>query len=104
MPQTSVRVAMHCLGCERGHAHRDVLGATGLGTAVAHPSAWMRDDCLAGPHIERAALVLDSQDTAQHERNLLELRSLSRLGPAFGRDHTGDADAAMPGVHSSRVF
>src|SRR5688572_7831064 len=53
-----LRVAMHGGRRERGQAHGDVLGAVGLGAAVADPLTGGRDDSLPRTHVERAAFVL----------------------------------------------
>src|SRR5258706_7148995 len=48
----SSRVAVDGCGRERGHAHRDVLGAAGFGARVAHPLAGKGDDRLPGADID----------------------------------------------------
>src|SRR4051812_31579873 len=95
-------VAMHRLGRERGQADGNVLRTTRLRRAVADPLTRMRDDRLSGTDVEHATFMLDADQPVQDEGDLLELRALSRLQPAFGRHHARDADFRVAGVHATR--
>src|SRR5215213_8135699 len=97
-------VAVDGVWVEHGDAQGDVLGAALLGRAVAHPLAWRGRHRLAGPHFQHPALELHAQHSAQHQRDLLELRPLTGLCPALGREHTGDTDALVPCIHAAGVF
>src|SRR5215203_4505984 len=93
---------MYRLRRECRRAHRDILGSAGLRAAVPDPFTRMGDDSLAGANIDGAALVLDAKQSAQHERDLLELRALSGLDPSFGRHHARHTHARVPRIHSAR--
>src|SRR5687767_3806575 len=94
-------IAMDGLERKRRQTNGDVLGASGFRRAVPNPLACVRHDGLTGADVERAAFVLDAQQAAKHDRNLFELRTLSRLGPPFRRHHPRDADMRVTRVHAS---
>ena len=77
---------------------------SGSGVPVADPLLGRGDYGLAGANVDDAALVLDSEQTSQHDRDLLELGPLPGLLPATGRDHTRDANSCMPRVYAARVL
>src|SRR6185503_5332472 len=91
-------VAMHDVGRESRQADRDVLGALGVGAAIAHPLARLADDRLAGGDARLAALVLDADAAAQHHSDLGELGALAGLLPAAGRAHARHAHLARAGA------
>ena len=64
----------------------------------------MSHDRLAGVHIGNALLVLDANHAAKHDRDLLEIRPLTRLLPSRRRLHAGDADVRVARVHAACVF
>src|SRR5690349_8436577 len=97
-------VSMNGLRRERGQADGDVLRAFVLRRAVADPLAGRGDDRLTRAHVEDAALVLDAHHAAQHDRDLLELRTLARLFPPRRRSHSRDADVGVPRAHASGVL
>src|SRR4051794_34657593 len=101
----SVLVAMDRAGRERRQADRDVLGAAGGGRRVAHPLAGTHEHGLTGAHVERLfPVLLDPQDALDHDRVLVEVRPLTRLEPALGRTHVGDADALLARVDATDVL
>jgi hypothetical protein len=59
---------------------------------------------LTGTHFEDAAAMLDTEEAAEHDRDLFELRALPGLTPATGRDHPGDADLLFTGACASDVL
>ncbi len=63
-----------------------------------------RDDRLARAYVGDASVVFDAQQSTQHQRDLLELGSLSRLHPALRRHHAGDAHVAVAGVHAPGIL
>ena len=70
-----LRVAVDGVGREGRQADGDVLGALGLGGAVADPLAGLGDDGLARAHVQLAALVLH----AQHALDDDEMRIAPRV-------------------------
>src|SRR5437870_13714456 len=100
----ALRIAVYRLGRECWHAHRDVLGTSGLGRAVAYPLAPPGDDGLARAHVDRAAAVLDAEHPSQHDRVLVELRGLTGLDPARGAPHVRDAHGRRLRVHAADVL
>src|SRR3954469_6606412 len=94
-------VAMHGVGRERGQADGNVLRTTRLRRAVADPLTGTRDDRLSGADVEHAAVMLDADQPFQNDGDLLELRALSRLEPAFRRHHPRHADIRVAGVHAT---
>jgi hypothetical protein len=86
---------MYGLECERRDAYGHVLGAIRFGCSVADPFSCRR--ACPSRHVENSAFILDSKHPPKHNRDLLELRTLSRLNPSrpanasgrhlHGRDH-----------------
>src|SRR5581483_9955615 len=64
----------------------------------------MCDYSLPGANIECSVLVLNAQHSLQHDRKLVELRSLSRLDPSRRTAHMGHAGGRGFGIHASDVF
>src|SRR5437763_1989111 len=64
---------------ECGQAHGDVLSAVGARRAVADPLARRGDDGLTFAYVDGPAFMLDVQRALEHDRDLLEVRTLSRL-------------------------
>ena len=71
-------------GEKAGRQMAHVLGATRLRAAVPNPLARRGDHRLAGADVERAALVIDSQQAAQDDGDLFEFRPLAGLLPPLG--------------------
>src|SRR5262249_31336554 len=69
-------VPVHGPGRESRQTDGHVLGAFGLGRAVAHPLAGAREHRLAGANVEHPALVVDAQHPPEDQRVLVELRRL----------------------------
>ena len=95
---------MHRVGGKRGQAYGYVLGPSLFGRAVAHPLSRGGDDGLPGPYLERPGVVLDPEQSSQHDRNFLELRPLTGLEPSRRRDHPGNAHSRMAGIHAANVL
>ena len=92
-------VPVNGTGGEGGHADRDVLGAVRTGSAVTYPFPGPRVNRLPGPHGHLALFPFHHQGPAQHDRELIELRGLPRLGPAGRAAHVRDAQAVLAGVN-----
>src|SRR5688572_22789807 len=60
-------IAMNRQRREGRQTYRDVLGAVGLGRAVADPFMGMGNHRLAGPNLEGAPFVFDAQRAAQDD-------------------------------------
>src|SRR5690242_20205213 len=97
-------VPVHGAGGEGGDADRDVLGAVGTGGAVAHPLPGPGMNSLPGLHRQLPPFRLHDQGPAQHDRELVELRALTGLGPAGRAAHMRDAQAVLAGVHPPDVL
>src|SRR5581483_7565073 len=91
-----LRISMHGLRPERRDADRHVLRA--LRRRVPDALARPRQDGLAGAHRGRAAVVLDDDRALEHQRDLVELRRLRGLLPAWWARHSGDAQLARAGA------
>src|SRR5689334_11049156 len=85
---------------ERREADRDVLGA--LRRGVADPFAAADQDRLAGAHLELTGLALHAQRAVEHHRVLVEVPTLSGLGPAGRRSHARDARALLAVARPAR--
>lgn len=81
--QASIGIAMNRLGRERGQAYRNVLGAARLGRAIPHPFTGRRNDGLSCANIQHAAVVFDPQESAEHNRDLLEPGPLTGFAPTL---------------------
>src|SRR5213593_4455989 len=98
---TLLLVPMHGVRRERRHADGDVLRAFGSRRAVANPFARRGHHGLSRVDVERAAFVLHAHHTAEHDRNLLELRPLTRFHPPGRRGHPRHAHGTMARVDAS---
>src|SRR5262249_33311068 len=83
---------------KRRQGYGEVFRAFTERRAVADHLAWVGDDRLSGTDVDHTALVLDADHPLQHDGVLVELRPLTRLTPASGRAHVGDADGGGGGV------
>jgi hypothetical protein len=82
----------------------DVLGSCRVGGAIADPLAAPDGDGLPGCDIDRAVAMLDAQASRQHEREFVELRSLTGFDPSAGTSHAGDAHLGIAGIHPADKF
>src|SRR5689334_20358523 len=92
-------IAVNRIRGERRQTNRDVFCATVFGRTVLDPLSLVYDNGLAGPHIESFVLCLDSKHAFQHDGELVELRSLSRFGPAAWALHSSNTGRFRFGVH-----
>ncbi|MDQ1471598.1 MAG: hypothetical protein QOJ99_3078 [Bryobacterales bacterium] len=89
---------------EGGTAHRNILGSFRFRRTVPDPTSAMGDYGLAGPDVHRASGVLNSQQTFQHDRILVEVGRLSGLNPAAWAAHVRDAQGLGCGIHPPHIF
>jgi len=87
-----------------GQADSDVLGAIFVRSGVLDPFARMGDNSLARFHLQRTRFVLDAQGALQHDRELVEDRSLAGLDPTRWATHMRDAGGSCFRVNTSDVF
>ena len=80
----SVPVAVYGGWRERREADGDILCAIRFRGAVADPLAGGGHDGLARVDVDDAGRVLDAEEAAKHDGNLLEFRALTRLLPSRG--------------------
>jgi hypothetical protein len=64
----------------------------------------MRNHRLPSVHIQPAVLMLDMQRSPQHNRELIELRRLSRLNPARRTSHVRHTYRVRLRIHAPDVF
>ena len=95
---------MHRVGRECGDANSDVLGAFGVGGAVADRLAGLGDDGLARANLEDFISAFDAERTAQDDCDFFELRRLRRFDPTAGRYHAGHAHLGVTRAHAAGVF
>src|SRR5689334_17033251 len=95
---------MNGLWRKRGQTYGDVFGAFRLWRAVLHPFPGASDHCLPGVHIQRAIPVRHAQRASEHNRELVELRSLTRFNPSARTAHVSHAQARLAAVHAADVL
>src|SRR6266536_5704367 len=103
-PRHRLCVPVNGVRGEGGHADRDVLGAVGSRAAVAHPFPGSRVNSLACLHGHLVPFGLHDEGTAQHDRELVELRALPGLGPARRAAQVRDAQAVLARVSPPDVL
>src|SRR5256714_9762538 len=96
-------ITVHDARSEGRQADGDVLRPA-AGRAVTHPFARPGVHALAGRDRHPAAIELDDQGSPQHDRELVELRPLPRLGPAGRAAHVGDAERGFTRAGPSHVL
>ena len=87
----STAIPVYRLHRESRHTDRNVFGAFPLGRAVPHPFAFAGNHSLAGVHIHRSSAIFHPQHSFENNRELLELRCLTRFQPAAGAAHVCNA-------------
>ena len=81
---------------ERRHTDGQVFRSIGPGRTVLHPLAAPDDDCLSSADLQHTFTRGHTEQAAQHDRVLVELRRLAGLDPALRAVHVGDAEASSP--------
>src|SRR5258707_718830 len=95
---------MHRLHRKCRQTHRDILRSAFLGCRILHPFSLMRDDRLSSPNIDLPALMCHAYHSGQHDCELVELRTLSRLAPSLRTAHVRHADARSLRIDAPDVF
>jgi hypothetical protein len=99
------------------HVVREVIPPHETIEAHVHPTSvivWLTNSrqhkagdvsySLAGAHVEKALFVLHAKHAAQHNRDFLERRPLSRLQPTLWRHHPRDAHRLVARIHAPGIF
>ncbi len=81
-----------------------VFRAFGFRSTVADPLSAAGNHRLTFAYIERPAAGFDPEQTAKDDGVFVEVRRLTRLDPAAGAAHVGDADVIARGVHVAYIF
>src|SRR6266516_2898316 len=88
-------ITVHDARSEGRQADGDVLRPA-AGRAVTHPFARPGVHALAGLDRHPAAIELDDQGSPEHDRELVDLGPLPRLGPAGRAAHVATLSAVSP--------
>ena len=73
---------MYRIHGEGWQAHGNVLRSAFFWSRITDPFAGMRDHSLSGANLQGAAFVFHPQHSLEHDRELIELRSLAGLNPS----------------------
>ena len=95
---------MCCVERECRRANRYVFSTFRIRRAVPDPLTAGRENGLARPDVDTAFLILDPQHPFEHNRILVEIRSLAGLEPAGRAPHVCDAKAAGLRIHAPDVL
>jgi hypothetical protein len=97
-------IPMHSCWRKRGQTNRNVFGTPRFGRGVLDPLTGICDHSLSGMHVKASALMLESQQSLEHDRELYEFRPLTRLNPTFRATHVCNASRGGSSVHAANVF
>src|SRR5947209_8350502 len=89
---------------KRRQAHCDVLRAAFVRSRITHPLAPMSHHRLSRANIQDSSFVLHAYCALEHDREFVELGSLSRLNPSCWAAHVRNAGSGRLRVDAPDVL